>query len=191
MNPKVDKKTKIIKSARDLFHSKGYNATTVDDIVKNAGVGKGTFYRYFKNKTELLIIKMDKIHEDFKDILSDCIRHEGTLKENLETALNAFLDYYRKHIFFFRILDEQSIIYPDIIGKAIKERICENLKHFRGFVVKNIENNNLIDCDPDLILKTLFIFFHGAKEVESKTGIIMDKTTQKNLVNLILNGIKK
>ncbi|MGN0463906.1 MAG: TetR/AcrR family transcriptional regulator [Acutalibacteraceae bacterium] len=51
---KLAKKIKLIDAAYDLFTSKGVNITPIDDVVKLAGVAKGTFYLYFKDKYDLL-----------------------------------------------------------------------------------------------------------------------------------------
>jgi AcrR family transcriptional regulator len=45
---------KLIEAARRVFHSKGYNAATIDDIVDAAGASRGTFYLYFHSKGEIL-----------------------------------------------------------------------------------------------------------------------------------------
>ncbi|MEF9946303.1 MAG: TetR/AcrR family transcriptional regulator [Lachnospiraceae bacterium] len=47
-------KSKIVKSAWTLFYKKGYDATTVDDIINASKTSKGTFYHYFKGKDALL-----------------------------------------------------------------------------------------------------------------------------------------
>lgn len=44
---------KILDAALRLMLSKGYPATTVDEICAEAGVSKGSFYHFFKNKEEL------------------------------------------------------------------------------------------------------------------------------------------
>jgi TetR/AcrR family transcriptional repressor of nem operon len=50
---------KILKAAVALFHEFGYNGTSVQDIVRNADVPKGSFYNYFKSKEELAIAASD------------------------------------------------------------------------------------------------------------------------------------
>ncbi len=45
--------TAILASGRDVFVSRGYHNTRVDDLVAAAGVSHGAFYRYFSNKGEL------------------------------------------------------------------------------------------------------------------------------------------
>ena len=50
---KVDKKEKILDSAQCLMLDKGYVATSVDAICEKAGVTKGSFFYYFKDKGEM------------------------------------------------------------------------------------------------------------------------------------------
>lgn len=51
---KLAKRIKMIDAAYTLFLEKGVNITAIDDVVKAAGVAKGTFYLYFKDKYDLL-----------------------------------------------------------------------------------------------------------------------------------------
>jgi AcrR family transcriptional regulator len=72
-NPKLDtvytsKRNVIVKAAVDLFRDKGYDSTNIDDIVAYAGVGKSTFYQYFKSKEELFYECADHV---FYDIARD------------------------------------------------------------------------------------------------------------------------
>ncbi|MGE3269762.1 MAG: TetR/AcrR family transcriptional regulator [Chloroflexota bacterium] len=46
----------LISAAAALFAARGYEATTVDDIVREADLAKGTFYYHFKSKEELVVI---------------------------------------------------------------------------------------------------------------------------------------
>jgi AcrR family transcriptional regulator len=45
--------TELLKSGRDVFVTRGYHNTRIDDLVAAAGVSHGAFYRYFRNKDEL------------------------------------------------------------------------------------------------------------------------------------------
>ena len=51
----------LMDAAQQLFISKGFEATTISDIVRDAGVAKGTFYHYFASKNEML----DALRERF------------------------------------------------------------------------------------------------------------------------------
>lgn len=52
----LEKKQRLLKSAVTLFLEKGIDETSVNDIVKDANLAKGTFYIYYKFKIEMLII---------------------------------------------------------------------------------------------------------------------------------------
>jgi TetR/AcrR family transcriptional regulator, transcriptional repressor for nem operon len=48
-------KDKILSAALSVIRTKGYSATTVDDLCHAAGVTKGAFFHYFKTKEDLAI----------------------------------------------------------------------------------------------------------------------------------------
>ncbi|MGB6429370.1 MAG: TetR/AcrR family transcriptional regulator [Candidatus Acidiferrales bacterium] len=53
--PHSDAKVRILDSALTVIRTKGYSATTVDDICQRAGVTKGAFFHYFASKEELAL----------------------------------------------------------------------------------------------------------------------------------------
>lgn len=83
---KIMKRNKILESAYNLFMSKSVTATAVDDVVKMAGVAKGTFYLYFKDKYDLL--------EQIVIYKSAGVIREGleALREKIETEDISFTD---------------------------------------------------------------------------------------------------
>jgi TetR/AcrR family transcriptional regulator, transcriptional repressor for nem operon len=48
-------KTKLLDAALHVIRSRGYTATTVDEVCKAAGVSKGSFFHHFKSKEELAL----------------------------------------------------------------------------------------------------------------------------------------
>lgn len=49
-----NKRASILDAAYELFVEKSVNNTSIDDVVKKAGIAKGTFYLYFKDKYDLM-----------------------------------------------------------------------------------------------------------------------------------------
>ena len=63
---KQEKERKLLNTALHLFSEKGIKKTSIQDIVKDAGIAKGTFYLYFKDKYELQDVLLAKTsHELF------------------------------------------------------------------------------------------------------------------------------
>ena len=66
---------KIFNAAKTLMLSKGYPATTVDEICESAKVSKGSFYHSFSSKEELgirLLEWVDGADNFFEHIAIDC-----------------------------------------------------------------------------------------------------------------------
>ncbi len=67
---KIKTKNNIFDVAGRLFKEKGYEKTTVDEITREAGIGKGTFFNYFPTKEALLqdFISFDFLESEFEKV---------------------------------------------------------------------------------------------------------------------------
>ena len=52
----------IIEASIELFAKKGYHATSVQEIVDEANIAKGSFYNYFESKEDLILSMYDYYH---------------------------------------------------------------------------------------------------------------------------------
>jgi AcrR family transcriptional regulator len=59
----VEKRTRILDAARELFREKGYDATSIADTTARAGVAAGAFYLHFSSKRQLLVVLMNELLE--------------------------------------------------------------------------------------------------------------------------------
>jgi AcrR family transcriptional regulator len=50
---KRDTRDKILESARRLFNKRGFSEVSIDEVMENAGLTRGGFYRHFRDKDEL------------------------------------------------------------------------------------------------------------------------------------------
>ena len=98
VSKKLEKKLKIIDTAFSLFREHSVNATAIDDIVKAAGIARGTFYLYFKDKSDLLeqIIlykSTEYMKEVLKNTLSESLITDGDFYDRVRVFLNCFIDF--------------------------------------------------------------------------------------------------
>ncbi|CUX40819.1 TetR/AcrR family transcriptional regulator [Clostridium sp. C105KSO13] len=68
-------KSRIVSAAWRLFYDKGYDQTTVDDIIELSGTSKGSFYYYFSTKDELLGT-LSTVLDNYYDELNSTIDQE-------------------------------------------------------------------------------------------------------------------
>ncbi|MDD2217452.1 MAG: TetR/AcrR family transcriptional regulator [Eubacteriales bacterium] len=60
-----ERKNEILDAAEKMFRQKGYDKCTVQDILKEVGIARGTFYYYFESKEEVLVATVSR----YKDIV--------------------------------------------------------------------------------------------------------------------------
>ncbi|OCA83279.1 TetR family transcriptional regulator [Bacillus sp. FJAT-27225] len=68
-----DRKQHVIKTAHKLFIEKGFQSTSIQDILDLSGISKGTFYNYFSSKNELLIALIKSIRKQSESDLNELL----------------------------------------------------------------------------------------------------------------------
>ena len=86
----------IINTSFELFYEKGYNATSIPDIMKETSLSKGAFYHHFKNKHEIgtkviEVIIRKRIKEGF---ISPLENNDGNIPELLKYVFNNRINNY-------------------------------------------------------------------------------------------------
>lgn len=59
----TERRNEILDAAARLFSNKGYNKCTINDILNEVGIAKGTFYYYFNSKEEVLDAIIERVTE--------------------------------------------------------------------------------------------------------------------------------
>lgn len=80
----------IVEAATRLIQVKGYKATSLDDVLRETGVGKGSFYHFFRSKEELGHAILDMIVQHFIAQTVDPCFSESAVKPM--TQIRCFLD---------------------------------------------------------------------------------------------------
>ena len=77
-----ERKSEIVAAACELFLSKGYDSTTMQDVMRKLGIAKGTIYHYFSSKEDLLEAVIDSLAE------SEMLRLKKVLEKGKGNALS-------------------------------------------------------------------------------------------------------
>jgi AcrR family transcriptional regulator len=142
MDPEA-RRSQIVDVSLELFDRKGYERTTISDIVKRAKVAQGTFYYYFKSKDEILnaiierwIIelkkvlqevvqddKMDAVHKFFNSILQIqkiSVRHR---------ILAEYVHEKKNEILYSRLMRESKLTVAPFLEEIIRQGMKEGTIH--------------------------------------------------------------
>lgn len=151
-----ERKAKIIEAAKKSFSMFGFKGTTVDQIAKIAGVGKGTIYLYFENKEELLHAIVLTLAAEMKRVAEEAIGSKATLCERLHSAIYAVLMFRKEHALLMKLSDEFREIGTQAAQDALVELENEMVAYVKSLLEKAIQMQSIKPCDPEI---TAFVMF--------------------------------
>jgi hypothetical protein len=161
-----DRKQHVIEVAHKLFIEKGFQATSIQDILETSGISKGTFYNYFSSKNELLIALFTMIYkkmdEERKELLvgqdpSDINIFIKQLELQMRTNRANNLVSLFEEVFFSKDEDLKSFIkmgqikmlswvylrFIDIFGMDKKPYLLDCTVMFTGILNHNLKYYSL------------------------------------------------
>ncbi len=152
---KNDKENRILNTAYKLFTEKGIKDTSVQDIVDNANVAKGTFYLYFKNKYELQdILIAKKSHKLFTEALESLRKTYITnFSDQIIYVINYVIDQLTKMPILLKFISKNLSwgVYNKTINK-LYERNEEEQDGLYNLFLKGVNENNLKLKNPEVTL---------------------------------------
>ena len=183
---KKQKGSSLYGAAYELFTTKGINDTAINDIVKKAGVAKGTFYLYFKDKYDIL----DKIILDKSShILSEAIRKTNTKKfSNFEEQLLFFIDYIIEYLKDNKLL--LKLIYKNLSWGVFK-RAKKDYKEINEIHLMFEEGLKDMDLEESDAEKVLFIILELTGSVCYSSIILNEPASIDEMKPILFETIKK
>ncbi|MCR4997161.1 MAG: TetR/AcrR family transcriptional regulator, partial [Butyrivibrio sp.] len=149
---KKAKLERLLNTSFELFTSKGLNKTSISDIVERAGVAKGTFYLYFKDKYDirnrLIAHKSSQLFIQANEALS----HENLTEfdDRLIFLMNYALDSLSTNKGLL------SFIYKDlswaVFKKALNTNVSNSDDEFGTIYNKMLEESGHKFKDPEVML---------------------------------------
>lgn len=137
---KKKKELNLYNAAYEIFKNKGINNTSIDEIVKSAGVAKGTFYLYFKDKYDLVkklillksSILIEKAYEKTKE------KKFEQIEDMVLYFTEYIIDYFKENKLLLGIINK-NFSYVIHKNKSLMEKKAEIDEIISIFVEKLLE----------------------------------------------------
>ena len=182
------KKVQILATGKELFWKFGFKRVTIEEICREAGVSKMTFYKFFPNKTKLATAIMDVVFEEsllkIRKIDKEHESADKTFKKFLQLKSEGSRDISEEFIKdLYTNPDPGLKTYMEKKTKSMLEEISKVYEHGKetGWVRKDLNIPFLILFSQKLVSltndKEMMHFF------DSSQDLIMEVT------NLIIYGI--
>ncbi len=83
------RRAELLKIAREVLAEKGFEATTISEIVSRAGVAQGTFYLYFPSKISLVVTLAQEMQSNIEAALRASYAEAKNLDEMIDRSVEA------------------------------------------------------------------------------------------------------
>lgn len=199
---KQSKRDMILKAAYDLFVKKGYLDAKIIDIAEAAGIGKGTVYEYFESKDaiflELFKTEVAAGYKKLPEILEAELDSETKLKQYIEVELENTSRYSFSKNFLMDLLMKSDAFRNPALIEAIHQLVADKFRILHQIIEQGMQKGEFKKSDPLLAtvalmgainhlisLKFCPIDLSEFTELEQ-----LNNVNQKDLFNLVLNGLK-
>jgi AcrR family transcriptional regulator len=102
--PHAERRDQLLLVARKIFAERGFQATTMDDIAKEAGFTKPILYQYFESKTELYREIVNQTAQKLLDTLRSAVGEVESPRAKIEVAFRVYFEMVVGETDAFRIL---------------------------------------------------------------------------------------
>ncbi|PMC33760.1 TetR/AcrR family transcriptional regulator [Bacillus sp. UMB0899] len=132
-----NKEMQIIEVGMRLFASKGFSATSVQEIATESGISKGAFYLHFKSKDELLTAILQYHFDILNKTFTEVTETEQNPREKLIREQMALCSHFITHRDLLVMLaKEQAIPRNDTIKHLLYEKQMESHQHYRKRIIE-------------------------------------------------------
>jgi AcrR family transcriptional regulator len=184
--PAEIRRDELMDSGQSLFLSKGFGATSIEEIAQKAGVAKGTLYLYFKSKDDLLLSLQSRFVDNFCRKVEEATRAPDApwpsrLESFVTACVDTYLDDYALHdLVFHQYNPADRRSKSDNSVTRLLEALLQQGK---------AEQAHRID-DVRLTAIMLFDALHGAVDSEIHRGSRTDrKQLSKNVLSFYRNAL--
>lgn len=128
-----DKRELILRAAMNLFHRYNYEKTSMDDIAKEARIGKGTIYYYFKSKEDILLELIEREFSQLYEELSEMLESSLSFDEKFAKFIEVPIEGLMKHSTFTLEVFNRL---PDMLLNRLESYIREQKKRMQSIVIQ-------------------------------------------------------
>ena len=149
---KIEKEKKLFNSALKLFTEKGINNTSISDITNNAGLAKGTFYLYFKDKYELQNVLLTKTSRELFASAHQAAskKHFDRLDERIIFIIDYIIDYLKNDLNIIKFLQKNLSL--GLYGEKINDLLDNQDIGIKEVFIQEVHDRKIPLDNPEITL---------------------------------------
>ncbi len=154
INLKDEKKKRIFEAAVQEFSTRRFSDASINQIIKNAGIPKGSFYQYFADKEDIYLHMLERMSKDIHDMI-EAFNPNVSFFENIMQRAKDTLKVGKIRPEYSKIGALTVIDDSEFILKLLR---ASNEKHYK--IVERDKQRGLVkpEIDSEVVIKMIYIF---------------------------------
>lgn len=107
------RRAQILKVAARVFARSGFDASDVNDIAREAGIGKGTVYYHFGTKEKLFLAAVDCLMQELIAAIGVSAAAVTDPLDVIEAAIKSYLAFFDSHPEFVELIIQERAVFKD------------------------------------------------------------------------------
>ena len=160
---KEETRKHILATASELFYSKGYNLTGINEIIDKAGIAKATLYSHFRSKEDICLAYLDLRDEDLLTRIASFCAAKPSGNDQLIGILEFLIDFFHSGSFNGCWCIRTAAEIPRE-NQRIRDKIKSNKKQFFSFIHNLVISNkqDLTDEEHESLSRKIYLLYEGA-----------------------------
>lgn len=187
-----DKRVRIMMAAAKVFAHNGFHRAKMEEVAREADVGKGTVYEYFSSK-EQLFIEMFKAGKDYYlDVLVSQLKNKAELYDQLKKVAYLHLAFFHEHKDMARVMMQEFLQLGADLQEVVLQIHEQEINVLDEIFQQGVQEGYFRQLDTKLAARIFYgsihamlapmIFYGERPDPEKLSGEIVD---------IFLRGIKK
>ncbi len=181
----------IVEVAKRLFSKFGLRKTTVDEIAKEARIGKGTIYHYYVSKEEIFLDVVNSEVRALKGGITSAVESAAGADEKLKAYIVTRMKLIGKFANFYSTFREDYIEYYGFVNKVHEKYNDFEITRIADIIKEGIAAGIFSVEDPVL---TAFTLVTAMKGMEYSWALDEEGAAEKKtgaMLKVLFNGMLK
>jgi len=137
------RKQELLKIAYDMFLTRGYENTSVDEIIERAQIAKGTYYYHFQSKEQMLEEVIDMMIDSETEMAEQIIRMDITVPQKIVGILSSMKPAETEQPIKDTLFKPENVL----MHYKVRQKLIYTLTPLLSDVIKEGVNEGLFECD--------------------------------------------
>lgn len=186
------KRGQILDGAKQVFMKMGFDAASMNDVTREAGVSKGTIYVYFQSKEDLFAALIEREKGRFTEALRDILAESKDAEQGLRRFATVFINQIVSTDMIPAMRTVLGVVdrMPGLCHRFLSNAPANARSVLEDFIRRQIEEGALKTEDPDLAARQFIDLSTGTYFKQRLFGEMRRDPTREEVDRVVQSAVR-